>query len=269
MIEKIISSGISKIEAGILKLASKYNIKTFGYTSLTLDNGEVPEHLKKYSLKHEADESAVMDKNIDLADGVIWISKEEIPPDEYLNHKFDGIKKGVHFFYVACIDSEIYSVAEKIRNWIIENGIVTLLITDDLKDSSLKSDFAYNLVESVIYMSLMKTEPDKLASPIQVTPPDYKSSSESVSSVVDDLVETLPLKDRVAIGKMKKDELYELFPAIGVTILSKYYWPANNSLKNDCLKISGKEHIKDFDIVEIIITNLWENLKNTHRLRII
>lgn len=270
MIDLIISSGTSGCESEALRIAKKYKINTFGYTGLTLDNGKIPEHLKSYRLEGVGEKENADFKNIEISDGVLWVSENEIPSDEYLELKNFGLKNGVKFFRILKSEQEIYEKAEKIRDWIFENGITALMVHcfSENKGSGEKK-FISNLMESLIYMVLMKTDPSSLASPIHVKAPDMTSKSESVKSVVEDLVKTIPLKDKVLIANMMKEDLYDVFSSLGISILSKYYWPANNHLKNDCIRVLGKKDPEDYDIAEVIIVKLWESLKETHTLRVV
>lgn len=270
MIDLVISSGITGCETEILRLAKKYKIRTIGYTSLVLDNGELPDVLSTYNLEPVDDEDTAISKNIDVSDGVLWLSANEIPSDKYLDYKDYGYKKGISFFRVVAREDSIYEVAEKVCNWIFEKGISGLMVLCHSQEKGSKlHEFVVNLMESLIYMVLMKTDPTSLATPIHVKAPDLSSKSESVKSVVLDLIKNLPLKDKVTIANMTKSDLYEVFSTLGISILSKYYWPANNYLKDDCSRIIGKTKPEDYDIAETIILKLWEELKATHTLRII
>jgi hypothetical protein len=68
---------------------------------------------------------------------------------------------------------------------------------------------------------------------------------------------------------MDESELSDVLLVLGITILSKYYWPKNNLLLEDCVKISGQKNPEEFELAEIIIKKLWEKLKITHKMRVL
>jgi hypothetical protein len=265
MIKTIISSAKSAGEKKILETALKYKIETKGYTCKNYKFD-----YEKFNLEPVESEKEADFKNIKFSDGLIYICEESFSEDDYFFEiKKFCIKKNIHFFYLDLSAGAIHQLSEKIGNFVLENGISYLMFKTDLYVKPDKTDVIKNIFESVVYLLLMKSNPEKLASPIYFKAPDYLSSSTSVESVVEDLIKTIPLKDRVLISKMDESELSDVLLVLGITILSKYYWPKNNLLLEDCVKISGQKNPEEFEIAEIIIKKLWENLKNTHKMRVL
>ncbi|MDY0131354.1 MAG: hypothetical protein RBR53_01680 [Desulforegulaceae bacterium] len=265
MIKTIVCSGISESEKKILELALKYKIETKGYC---------PKNLKfnheKFGLEKVLDEKDADFKNIKSADGLVYLSETGFPQDDcYMEFKNYCLLDNLPFCFLDISSAHIHKMSDKIGQFVFENGISALMFKTDAGIKSDKTELIQGIFESLIYLLLMKTNPERLISPIRAQVPDYSSSSFSVQSVVEDLLSTLPLRDRVLISKMNETELPDLLLVFGITILSKYYWPKNNFLLNDCIEISGKKNLEEFEIAEVIIKSLWKNLRKTHKIRIL
>ncbi|MDY0360101.1 MAG: hypothetical protein RBR08_01460 [Desulforegulaceae bacterium] len=265
MLKTIICSGISCGEKKILEIAQIYEIETKGCTIKNSLSSP-----KKFGLEIASSEKDADFKNAELSDGVVCISESAFLESGCLIElKNFCIQKNIHFYFMDISVSSIHSISDKLGNWVFENGITSLMFKTDYTVNPDKSQLIGNIFECLIYILLMKTNPEALAAPIHVKAPDYSSCSYSVDAVVNDLLKTIPLKDRVIISNMPEAELSDVLLVMGITILSKYYWPKNNLLLNDCIKISGKQNLEEFEIAEIIIKKLWENLRITHRIRIL
>lgn len=265
MITTLVSSGSSLCEVKALEVAAKYKIRTEGFF---FNKEKRYKKTDRFNLK-EADDPKNADlNNILSSDGVLWFCDSMLPSDEFIELKNIGLQNSISFFRVVADENDIFGLSEKIGGWIYENGISSLMVKKDPECCRDISEFVVSLLESVIYVVLLKTDKESLSSPILNKPPDYSSKSYSVRSVIEDLIGTIPLKDRVLIANMKESDLSDLLVNLGITILSKYYWPANNYLREDCEKISGSDDMEEFEIAEVIIEELWKELKSTHKLRI-
>ncbi|MGE4519614.1 MAG: hypothetical protein AB7E04_08920 [Desulfobacteraceae bacterium] len=265
MITTIICSGRSEAEKSILETALKYKIETKGFSS------EISGiNYERFALEEVSGEKEADFKNIECADGLIYLSACDLPVDDwYTEIKNHCIEKNVQFCFLDINSGSVHQMSDRLGSFVFENGISCLMFKTDDTVKPDKTDIVKGVFESLLYILLMKTNPEKLASPIHVKAPDYSSSSFSVKSVVEDLMGSLPLKDRVIISNMHESELPDVLLVLGITILSKYYWPKNNVLLDDCMQISGKQNLEEFEIAEIIIKKLWERLKATHRIRIL
>ncbi|MCB9481819.1 MAG: hypothetical protein H6681_02655 [Desulfobacteraceae bacterium] len=265
MLTTIICSGISSGEKKILETALKYKIETRGYT--TEKSGL---NTEKFCLETVDSEKDADFKNAELADGIICLSQTAfLESDSLIDLKNYCLLNNIHFYFQDITSGSIHEISDRIGSFVFENGISSLMFKTDDSIRSGKADLIQAVFESLVYILLMKTNPEALASPIHVKAPDNSSSSASVESVVDDLLETVPLKDRVIISNMSEHELPDVLLVMGITILSKYYWPKNNLLLDDCVKISGRQNLEEFEIAEIIIKMFWKKLKKTHRIRLV
>jgi len=269
MISNIVSGAETESEIKILELARRYKIKTSGYSNQDIFTVTGSQSLEKFSIKYVQDEKTADIKNIKNSDGLLYFSSEEHEDQKYFvlqdycfNYKIPSKK-------IILENINVYEISDKICSWINDNGISSLMVKTEKELKKEDRENIISIFESVIYMVLIKTDPSLLSSTIGVKAPDNNSKSHSVNAVVKDLSETVPLKDRVIIANMTEYELPDLYLSLGITVLSKYYWPKNNLLFEECATISCKPDVSEYEIAEIILKKFWENLRNTHKIRVV
>lgn len=91
----------------------------------------------------------------------------------------------------------------------------------------------------------------------------------TVDAVVKEIISELTLEERVGTADLDADEFRILELTLGKLIqykLDNMPVTVNQKLKKDCLAKSG-ESLNDVDAATIIIKELWNRLRETHRLR--
>ncbi|MGM0418052.1 MAG: YpsA SLOG family protein [Thermodesulfobacteriota bacterium] len=269
MISNIVSPGETEAEIKILELAIRYKINSSGYTSKDTFAGTGSPSLEMFNLEYVYDKKKADIKNIKNSDGLLYFSSLEYPDHIYSTLNNYCLEYKIPSRKIFLKKNNIYEISDKICSWIIDSGISSLMVKTekDLKQEDIEN--IISIFESVIYMVLIKTEPSLLSSPIGLKVPDNKSKSHCVSAVAEDLLKTVSLKDRVIIANMTEYELPELYLSLGLTVLSKYYWPKNNLLFEDCVKILCKSEVSESEIAEIILKTFWKNLRKTHKIRVV
>ena len=92
----------------------------------------------------------------------------------------------------------------------------------------------------------------------------------SVHEAVDRLASALPLKDRVYIAGLNREELYLLHISLGSSIMQEYgLWTGNHALIESCRTVSGIDDLTADQGAGVIIEALWEELRRTHALRVV
>ena len=78
------------------------------------------------------------------------------------------------------------------------------------------------------------------------------------------------MKDRTTIGNLTEEELSLLHINLGEYIRNEFgLWSGNKDLMVSCCKIVNMDKIHEDTASTIIIRELWENLRETHKLRIV
>ena len=91
----------------------------------------------------------------------------------------------------------------------------------------------------------------------------------TVDSVVDEIIADLTLEERVAAADLDEDEFRVLELTMGKLIrykLDQVDFGVKTELMKDCLAKAG-EPLNEVDAATVIIKELWNRLRETHRLR--
>ena len=92
----------------------------------------------------------------------------------------------------------------------------------------------------------------------------------TVAQAVSLLLSDLSLQEKTAIANMQKDSLVDLHFSLGRFIRNEFKLQADNKkLMESCCLLSGKQDLHADDVSSVIIESLWENLQDTHVLRVV
>jgi hypothetical protein len=94
----------------------------------------------------------------------------------------------------------------------------------------------------------------------------------TVDQVVDDIIADLTLAERVGTADLDENEFRVLELTLGKLIrykLDQLGFGVNEALRDDCISRSGKPTLNDADAAAVLLKEVWERLKETHRLRVV
>ena len=97
-----------------------------------------------------------------------------------------------------------------------------------------------------------------------------KDCLNTVDAVIDDMITEMPLDDRVRTANLDEDGLLVLQLALGKYLqhlLKNQSEEVNTELFKDCIKQSGHLTLNRTEAASYILRELWERLRDTHRLR--
>ena len=92
----------------------------------------------------------------------------------------------------------------------------------------------------------------------------------TVDQVVDDIIADLTLAERVGTADLDENEFRVVELTLGKLIrykLDQLEVGVNEALRDDCISRSGKSTLNDADAAAVILKEVWDRLKETHRLR--
>jgi hypothetical protein len=98
-----------------------------------------------------------------------------------------------------------------------------------------------------------------------------KHNPDTVDAVVDEIIAELTLAERVGTADLDEDEFRVVELTLGKLIrykLDQVDFGVNTELMKDCLAKSG-ESLNEVDAATVIIKELWNRLRKTHRLRVV
>ena len=273
MITKIISGGQLGADQAALDVAIKMGIPHGGWVQKgrKTQSGLLSE---KYKLKEMPTASFIkrIEQNVIGSDGTVIISHGELSGGagycQKMTRKHDRLCQRVDLSQIP-----ILIAASRIHAWIKENNIEVLNVTGSRtsEDPEIYKETML-IIENTILLGLGKAEPSEY-------PIDYgnggklgkvPSLPKTVAESVDHIISGLSLQDRVKIAHLKKKDLKQTHFSLGLYIKDQWLRKdMKGELFKSCLKISGKGHLNENGAAFVIIEKLWDNLRKTHRLRVI
>jgi hypothetical protein len=94
----------------------------------------------------------------------------------------------------------------------------------------------------------------------------------TVDQIVDDIIAELTLAERVGTADLDENEFRVVELTLGKLIrykLDQLDVGVNEALRDDCISRSGRSTLNDADAAAVILKEVWERLKETHRLRVV
>jgi hypothetical protein len=92
---------------------------------------------------------------------------------------------------------------------------------------------------------------------------------ETVDAAVERLVVELSLKDKTIIANMDGADIGNLLFSLGISIRNRFLYPRNEKLLESCRLVSKDKYLHWDQASTVIIKELWERLKNSHKLRVL
>ena len=97
-----------------------------------------------------------------------------------------------------------------------------------------------------------------------------KNLPRAVDEAVGRLLEELPLRDKTKLGDMDEEDLIELHFSLGVYVRNEFgLWGENRDLMESCRSVSGEAYLHEDDAAMVIVTELWERVRESHVLRVV
>lgn len=271
MIAKIISGGQTGVDRAALDAAIRLGVPHGGWIpkGRLTEDGPLP---ATYALKETATAAYAerTEKNVVDADGTLIISRGELCGGSAYTREM-AAKHGRPYLHVDLDRQSAFLCAMTIRDWIAANRITVLNVAGPRasKDPRIYRS-ALALIESVYYLSLsLPGVPANagLSSDMAEKADDASNPPTGVKDAVDQIIQAMPLKDRVTIANMSPTELPGLIPTLGEYIIGRFLVGSNPALLNSCRWVARRAVSTDREAARVIIRELWKKLKHTHALR--
>ena len=262
MLKKIISGGQTGADRAALDAAIELGIPHGGWIpkGRRTEDGPLPD---EYELQEMATASydERTEQNVIDADGTLIVSHGQLTDGSAFTEEM--AKK--HDRPCLHIDLDVIrgiSAAQKIKSWILQNGVKTLNVAGPRasKDPKIHDD-ALRLVKAVYYLFLIDNKRHKLAKPLY---------PRTVDEAVDRLLSEVSLKDKVLIAKMNNDELHMLDRTLGTHLQNNYGLQLQGGeLIRDCRYLAKNRNLKPGEASALIIEKFWKKVRETHLPRIV
>ena len=271
MIRKIISGGQTGADRAALDAAIKLSIPHGGW----IPRGRLTEAgplSDEYNLTEMSSSSYPLrtEQNVIDSSGTLIISHGLLSEGSDYTRKM-AIKHQRPWLHIDLSQTPAFKAANIIRSWLDENQIEILNVAGPRASKDVKIYSAVlKLIESVYYLEMMNTDQPHIAGYEGRHRSTLDPPPKTVDEAIQNLLNALPLKEKITIANMLEDDLINLHPILGRYILDKFgLWSGNEELVESCLAIADYPLQNEDDAAAVIIRELWHQLRQTHRLRII
>ena len=270
MIKKIISGGQTGADRAALDVAMKLSISHGGWIpkGRKAEDGSLPEI---YKLKEMQTDSYLVrtEQNVIDSDGTLIIARGQLTGGSDYTRQMT-LKHKKQLLGIDLNLTSHFDAASLIASWIRMQRVEVLNVAGPRasKDRQIYSD-AVIILEQVIKIladedenSSVDFSPDTKRKPLK--PP------KTVDQAVERLINELSLKDKTTLSNLAEDELINLHINLGEYIRNEFgLWSGNDDLMSSCCTIAKMDKIHEDTASTIIIEELWNSLRETHKLRVV
>ena len=271
MIRKIISGGQTGADRAALDAAIQLGLPHGGWIpkGRLTENGSLPD---KYQLAEMPGSSYAQrtEQNVIDSNGTLIISHGQLIEGSDYTRKM-AIKHQRPWLHVDLNQTPAFKAAALIHSWIEENAIEILNVAGPRasKDNQIYRA-VFKLIESLHYLGLMNTaRPEALKFRNHI----HNSAArqpKTVQEAIERLIDELPLKEKITIANMLEEELIKMNANLSRFILEKFgLWSGNEKLVESCLAAANYPLHDEDDAAAVIVKELWQKLRQTHKLRIV
>jgi len=273
VIKKIISGGLTVSDQAALDAAIKLGLTHGGWIpkGRITKTGKLPE---KYKLKEMPTDnySECIEQNIKDSKGTLIISYGKPTGDLDYARKVT-LNNGHQLLGIDLNQTIQFKAASLVSDWVQLRHIDVLYVIGS--NASVDPDVwkhTANIVEGALILDLMSAPPDSHIT--HFTKEEYLDKllvlPKTVDEAVNQIITEMPLKDRVYMANIKKEELQSLNLSLGIYIRDKLIkMDVNRELLESCIAVSGNDNLNENNAAFIIIEKLWEKLQETHQLRVV
>ena len=105
--------------------------------------------------------------------------------------------------------------------------------------------------------------------PLKIERPESTGPPKTVDETIIILTKELSLKDKNTIANMEEDDLIDLHFSLGLSIRNRFLYRRNEKLLESCRQEAMDKYLHWDQASTVIIKNLWEKLRKSHKLRVV
>jgi hypothetical protein len=273
MIKKIISGSQTAADQAVLDIAMRLGLPHGGWLPRggMTKTGILPE---KYNLKEMPTDnySECIEQNVKDSKGTLIISYGKPTGDLDYARKVT-LNHGNQLLGIDLNQTIPFKASSLVNDWVQLNHIdVLYVIGPTASDHPDSWKHTRHIVEGALSLDLMEAPANSNITGF--TKEEYLNKfpapPKTVDEAVDQIIKEMPLKDRVYMASIKKEELQALNLSLSIYIRDKLIkMDIKRELLQSCIAVSGKDDLNEDTAAFIIIEKLWEKLQETHRMRVV
>ncbi len=246
-------------------MALKFNIPHGGWTpkGRKTEDGPLPD---KYKLREMPTSSypARTEKNVLDSDGTVIFSHTPLTGGSKLTQKL-AKKHNKPCLHIDLSQTPDYNAVFLVRKWMYENDVENLNVAGPRASGDPEIyDAVYRVIKGVYWTDKIKgqnQDSDELGESLD--------NPKTVDEAVDQILADFPLRDQVETANLTEEDLATLQAVLAKYISEKSdEWSLKKELFDDCTRKAEHELLDEADAATIILNELWERLRVTHRLRV-
>ena len=273
MIKKIISGGQTGADRAALDVAMKFGIPHGGWIpkGRKTEHGSLPD---KYQLKEMSSASYPKrtEQNVVDSDGTLILSHGVLNGGSAYTRKM-AVLHNRTWLHVDLNTANRFEAAKTISSWILRHNIETLNVAGPRasKDPHIYQA-TVDVLKTAFHLNLIETATPRAT----YAPPSIddlmglSTLPQTVDQAADRLLTELSLRDKTYIAKMTEEDLVSLNASLGHYIRTAFkLWSGNQVLMESCRSSLGANELNEDDASAVIIRELWKQLRETHRMRVV
>jgi hypothetical protein len=259
MIEKIISGGQTGADRAALDVAIKLGLPHGGWIpkGRKAEDGTLPDIYQLQEMPTDSYPKRT-EQNVIDSDGTLIISHGSLTGGSAYTRKM-AMKHSKPWFHTDLNKMPTFKAAILIEDWISKNRIETLNVAGP---RASKDPLIYGLVTVILELvyNLEIAKNDRPGPPHEVIKTDRLEIIDlpkKVLEIADQIIDDLSLKDRVTMANLEDDQIEF------INALMTHY------IQNNLDELSIKMEETDLIEPEAIVKEVWNRLKETHKLRVV
>ena len=270
MITKIISGGQTGADRAALDVALKLGIPHGGCIpkGRKTEDGTLPEIYRIKDMP-AASYPKRTEQNVIDSDGTLIIARGKLTGGSDYTRQMT-LKHKKQLLGIDLNLASHFDAASLIASWIKLQRVQVLNVAGPraTKDPRIYSD-----VQRILEQTIQILIDEERRTSFELEHPEKGKPSnppKTVKEAVDRLIDELSLKDRTTISNLAKDELINLHINLGEYIRNEFrLLSGNDDLLSSCRTIAKIDKIHEDTASTIIIMELWNSLRETHKFRIV
>ncbi len=271
MVHRFVSGGQTGVQRAVLDTAIKLGIDYSGWIPRGRRSEDGPLDTR-YQLKEmeSIDIRQTIKRNIESSDGTLVISRGKLSDWLTLSVQFT-LQSHNQLLHADLSQRSLFEASTLICDWAEVHRIRRLYVTGprQSEDKSIYSD-SCSILEASIYLGFIKAT--SLGSFMGAS--NGGDAGQKYPTTVEQAVErlkgALSLKDRVMVANTDAERLDELYRWLAEYIKKNYgLYSGNPELMTSCAAYAGVGEPLPDEVCMVIIRALWEELRRTHRMRLV